>query len=148
MITSFRFFPNAEPKLRDDAMRVLSGLLAADGIMILNNHLRCSGTKMRLRRFRHRVGRKGKERDLHCMSDAEVEQLAARFELSILEIHPLAFVPILREKRPWLPKRMISWIERWSLGRPWLDGFANMRIYVLGHKARADSSVGQTLPAQ
>lgn len=131
LITAFRFFPNAEPVLRNDVMRELVGLLAKDGILILNNHLRCNGTKMRLRRAISRLTGKGTDRDLHCMSDADVEELADRFGLSILEVHTLAVVPVLKEKRPLIPRWLLSSIERWASDRPLVAHFANTRIYVL-----------------
>jgi SAM-dependent methyltransferase len=131
LITAFRFFPNAEPALRNDVMRELVGLLANDGILILNNHLRCAGTKMRLRRAIRRLAGKGTDRDLHCMSDAEVEALADRFGLSILEVHTLAVVPILKEKRPLIPRWLLSSIERWASDRAFVARLANTRIYVL-----------------
>jgi len=131
VITAFRFFPNAEPALRDDILRELVRLLAKDGILILNNHLRCNGTKMRLRRVMGRLTGKNKERDLHCMSDSEVEALAVRFGLSILEEHTLAIVPVLKEKRPLFPRWLLSSIERWASDRVLVGRFANTKIYVL-----------------
>ena len=140
MITAFRFFPNAEPTLRDEVMRELVGLLADDGILIFNNHLRCQGSRMRLRRFRKRFLGRGKERDLHCMTDDEVDSLALRFGLSILEIHSLAIIPVLKEKRPLIPKRLIEVIERWAVDRSSVAAHANTRIYVLSPKRGAMSS--------
>jgi len=134
LITAFRFFPNAEPSLRDEVMRELVNLLADDGILVLNNHLRCSGSKQRLRRAIRRVTKRGKDKDLHCMSDAEVEVLAERFGLSIVEIHPLAVLPVLKEKRPVLPRLLISGIERWAARNALLENLANNRIYVLQHR--------------
>jgi hypothetical protein len=135
LITAFRFFPNAEPSLREEVMQKLVSLLAKDGILVLNNHLRCSGSKLRLRRAIHRFAKRGKDKDLHCMSDAEVEALAERFGLSIVEIHPLAVLPVLKEKRPILPRSLISGIERWAARNSLLTNLANNRIYVLEHRA-------------
>ena len=132
LITAFRFFPNAEPSLRGEVMRELVPLLADNGILVLNNHLRCSGSKLRLRRLIRRISKKDK--DLHCMSDAEVEVLAERFNLSITEIHPLAVLPVLREKKPLLPAKLIAAVERWMTGNSWLASLANSRIYVLQHQ--------------
>jgi len=131
LITVFRFFPNAEPDLRDDVMRELVALLANGGILILNNHLRCQGTKMRLRRAISRLTGRGRERNLHCMSDQEVEVLADRFGLLVLEIHTLAVIPILKEKRPLFPGWLLSLIERWASDRALVARFANTKIYVL-----------------
>ena len=86
---------------------------------------------MRLRRAIRRLTGKGTDRDLHCMSDADVEELADRFGLSILEVHTLAVVPVLKEKRPLIPRWLLSSIERWASDRPLAAHFANTRIYVL-----------------
>jgi len=139
LITAFRFFPNAEPALRDEVMRELVTLLADDGILILNNHLRCSGSKQRLRRAIRGFAKWGKDKDLHCMSDAEVEALAERFGLSIVEIHPLAVLPVLKEKKPILPGSLISAIEGWAARNSWLANLANNRIYVLQHRTAGGS---------
>ena len=131
LITAFRFFPNAEPALRDDVMRELVGLLADNGIVVFNNHLRCTGSRMRLRRFLRRAFGRGNDRDLHCMSDADVDSLAKRFGLSIVEVHSLAVLPVLKEKRPLIPKMLIRWIEQWAVDRESVADAANTRIYVL-----------------
>lgn len=69
------------------------------------------------------------------MSDAEVEALAERFGLSIVEIHPLAVLPVLKEKRPIMPRSLISVIEHWAARNSSLANLANNRIYVLQHRA-------------
>ena len=38
IVTAFRFFPNAEPKLRKKAFKFISSHLTEDGIFIFNNH--------------------------------------------------------------------------------------------------------------
>lgn len=136
LITAFRFFPNAEPQLRDEVMQELVSRLSANGVLIFNNHIRCTGSKLRLRRFLLRWFGKGRGKIFHCMSDQEVAELAERFGLKILEEHSLAFLPVLKEKRPLLPRSFLRGLERTALGRPGLAGYANMRIYVLGHQSR------------
>jgi SAM-dependent methyltransferase len=131
LITAFRFFPNAEPQLRDEVMRELAGRLSEDGILILNNHLRCVGSKLRLRRLLLRLFGRGRGKVFHCMSDEEVTTLAERFGLAIAEEHSLAMLPVLKEKRPGLPRAILCWLEHAALRWPALRRFANLRIYVL-----------------
>ncbi len=38
LITAFRFFPNAEPELRKDALKKIFKLLKDDGLLVINNH--------------------------------------------------------------------------------------------------------------
>lgn len=51
LITAFRFFPNAEWKLRDDAMAKLVQLLAPDGVIVFNNHIRKGSLRFAFRRL-------------------------------------------------------------------------------------------------
>lgn len=51
MITAFRFFPNAEPELRNVAMNALVSLMAPGGRLVLNNHLNESSTVFRVLRL-------------------------------------------------------------------------------------------------
>jgi len=145
LITAFRFFPNAEPALREDVMHELAGQLTRDGILVLNNHLRCSGTKMRLRRLVRRFRSKDNERDFHCMSDLEVEALASRCGLEVTEVHSLAIVPVLSEKRPLLPRWLLAKVESWASDRASVARLANTSIYVLrlaGAPQELDDGVG------
>ena len=50
VITAFRFFANAEPALRDEAMALLARHLAPDGLLIFNNHRHAGIVTRRLRR--------------------------------------------------------------------------------------------------
>lgn len=131
LITAFRFFPNAEHALRDSAMAKLASLLASDGLLIFNNHLRCTGTTMRARRVLQRLGRPQTERRLHCMSDSEVEQLVATHGLHIVERHHLALMPVLKEKRSFLPQAVLTRIEEWAADNARFDRFFNTKIYVV-----------------
>ena len=55
-----------------------------------------------------------------------------RFGLSVLEVHTLAVIPVLKEKRPLFPAWLLSLIERWASDRALVARFANTKIYVLG----------------
>ena len=45
LITAFRFFPNAEQQLREDAIKQLASLLREDGLLVFNNH-RSTGSRL------------------------------------------------------------------------------------------------------
>ena len=51
LITAFRFFPNAEPELRKDAIEALYPKLRSGGYFVLNNHQNDSCLPYRLRRL-------------------------------------------------------------------------------------------------
>jgi SAM-dependent methyltransferase len=48
LITAFRFFGNAEPTLRREALRVLRSKLRDDGLLVLNNHRNPSALREKL----------------------------------------------------------------------------------------------------
>ena len=131
LITAFRFFPNAEEPLRDEAMHALTRLLAPEGLLIVNNHLRAEGTKMRLRAGLARLGFGGSARDRHCMRDEEIESLAGKYGLIVLEARELGFVPVLNEKHPGFPRTWLRWIESAANDRTPFRGFGNLKVYAL-----------------
>jgi len=133
MITAFRFFPNAEPALREEAMASLARLLAADGLLVLNNHRRAGSLKHRLRKLQAKVGL-AKPKDLHTMADTEVYDLAARHGLVVVREYTAGVLPVLKERRPLLPATILRPIERWAAGVASLAPFGSHRIYVLGRR--------------
>ena len=69
LITAFRFFPNAEPELREGVFRVLGRHLAPAGVLIFNNHKNRDSLRGRFARLRGRGSATG------TMTHAEVERL-------------------------------------------------------------------------
>jgi predicted TPR repeat methyltransferase len=87
LITAFRFFPNAEPALRQDALHAMVKLLTDDGVVIFNNHQNASSTLRRIGRIF------GKFRG-NSMSDSEVRALIADAGLQIIMRRGLGYLPI------------------------------------------------------
>jgi SAM-dependent methyltransferase len=109
VITAFRFFPNAEPELRRSVFATLARHLAADGVLIFNNHKNRNSLRGRLSRLRRRGSPRG------TMTHQEAEALLAGAGLRILEATPVASLP-LSDKRLWLPVGLVEPVER-MLGR-------------------------------
>lgn len=130
LITAFRFFPNAEPALRHEAMERLCGLLAPGGLLIYNNHLRCGSASLRWEAALRRIGVRRKKKPRHCMSDAEMERLAADHGLAIVESHRIGVLPVLKERRPLLGRRLTRRLERMANRLPALQRLAATRIDV------------------
>ena len=86
LITAFRFFPNAQPSLRNDAMRVLVRHLGEGGRLVFNNHKNLSSVKYRLARLRGRGGFKG-------MSLSEASELSSKNGLEIERSYAMGFTP-------------------------------------------------------
>lgn len=134
IITAFRFFPNAEPELRDAVMAKLSRLLAPGGILIFNNHRRCGSLRHRLHRLLFRLRIKRNRRNLHCMADGEAAALAARHGLIIAERRDFGILPVLNEGRTLLPEPLVRTIEGAAARRSTFASWAGYTIFVLRHK--------------
>jgi SAM-dependent methyltransferase len=125
LITAFRFFPNAEPELRQAVFSVLARHLSPHGVLVFNNHKNRNSLRARIARLRGRGVTRG------TMTHAEVEVLLPQAGLRILEVIPVASLP-LSEKHVFLPVRLVEPMER-MIGRcsP-LAGLAQDIIYVCG----------------
>lgn len=139
LVTAFRFFPNAEPALREEVMARLAQLLADNGRLVINNHLRRGSLKHRLRRALAAIGM-AKRRDLHSMADAEVLQLAARHGLELERRFTAGVLPVLKERRPLLPLSLLRRIERRAAGVAWLAPLCSHCIYVLRRAGRGNTA--------
>ena len=72
------------------------------------------------------------------MSDEEAVKLAARHGLELVTERHLGVLPILRPKRPLLPKAFMRWVEAWAATKPGLARHAAFKIYVFQLAAAAD----------
>jgi hypothetical protein len=87
LITAFRFFPNAQPSLRDEAMEALAGLLSARGVLVINNHLNATASSRRLLRLLRRDAG-------HLMTAPEVAELASAHGLRQVDATGLGVLPL------------------------------------------------------
>lgn len=140
MITAFRFFPNAEPSLRNDAMAKLSMMLAPGGILVFNNHIRTGSSRHRARLQKAKRGKLKSRNDLHCMSDAEATELARAHRLTIVEDRHAGVLPILREKKPGLLRPFLRPIEKIAARVKLLSSLAAYKVYVAQRENRTDPS--------
>lgn len=135
LITAFRFFPNAEPSLRNEAMAKLASMLAPGGIVIFNNHIRAGSARHRARLAKARQGRLKSKNDLHCMSDQEAADLVARHGLTIIDERHAGVLPILKDKKSVMPASVLRSIERMGARTKLLANLAANKIYVASHVA-------------
>ncbi len=135
LITAFRFFPNAEPDLRRAVFRVLTRHLAPRGVLVFNNHKNRNSLRRRISRFLGREVARG------TMTHAEVEALAADAGLRILQVIPLATLP-LSERRSLLPLRLAEPLERRLSGHPRLAGLAQDLIYLCARPEPGRTAAG------
>jgi ubiquinone/menaquinone biosynthesis C-methylase UbiE len=122
LITAFRFFPNAEPELRQAVYSALARHLTPDGILIFNNHKNRDSIRGRVLRLRARDGTVG------TMTHAEVEALLPAAGLRIVEMIPVATLP-LSDKRLLVPIGLAEPLERMMSGWSALTGVAQDILY-------------------
>ena len=103
LITAFRFFPNAQPDLRVQVIRVLVDHLDAGGLLVFNNHKNLSSLRYRLARLIRRGGREG-------MGPGEVRGLIDGAGLEIVRTFGYGFTPASDERR-FLPIPVLRAIE-------------------------------------
>lgn len=122
LITAFRFFPNAQPTLRAEAMRVIVDHLDDDGLAIFNNHMNISSTTFRLARLLRRGGHQG-------MSGAEVSALVDESGLEVIRSYHLCVLPSIgRHMR--LPLTIVRAIESILSRIPLLAPLAENVVFV------------------
>lgn len=83
LATSFRFFGNAQPALRDSVLQVLSSLVRPGGYLIINNHR----NPRSLAALLNRATGGGREMDL---THSKILGLLARHRFRSIEAHPIA----------------------------------------------------------
>ena len=89
LITAFRFFLNAEPQLRSEAMETLAELLDENGYLIFNNHQNSGSPWIRLRYAHYR--KKNPGGIYNVMSIGQMKKLVEGAGLEIVEIYPAGF---------------------------------------------------------
>jgi len=132
LITAFRFFPNAEPSLRLEALASIKKYMKPGAIFIFNNHKNnlCPGHL--ITRLGHSIIRlvtfnqKGRYR---LMSHKEVFKLMSDQGFEILSIYHTGILP--ETERIFFPFRpLVELIEKFAMYVPFLKWFSHNIIYV------------------
>ena len=129
LITAFRFFPNAEPELRYDAMEVLAGHLSPNGYLVFNNHKHDRSFARRVSGWLGRLPTRNHEGGGYVMSDAEVEYLVASMRLRIVRRYPIASLPFT-DLHMLHPVWLLEALERLLTRLPASTRFAQNIVYV------------------
>lgn len=105
VVTAFRFFPNAEADLREQAMAFVAGALRRGGHLVCNNHRNFWSVPYVCGRLvlsrRYTAG----------MTHAAMVRLAARHGLSLVGTHSVGIIP-QSERAAALPWRVVERIEK------------------------------------
>jgi SAM-dependent methyltransferase len=83
LVTSFRFFGNAQPALRDSVLQVLSSLVRPGGYLIINNHRNPRSLAALLNRAT------GGEREMD-LTHSKILALLTKHRFRTVESHPIA----------------------------------------------------------
>lgn len=130
LITTFRFFPNAEPELRDAVMAVLVRHVKPGGLIVFNNHLNSSSLRhmlffhLKRRLFGTALG----EGVAHSMTRQEVRDLASRHGLEIVRTYPIGHLP-MTEKVFLRPRSVLLAIEKFLFKFVGSERFAQYVLY-------------------
>ena len=122
VITAFRFFPNAQPSLRKEAIEALAPLLSDHGVIIFNNHLNDRSTTRRLQRLARRpLG--------HAMSRDEIDQLCAWGGLQVQASVGLGILPDFGDSKAW--NRAFVRLDRHVYKNPFMRELCENQIFLL-----------------
>ena len=110
LITAYRFFPNAEPSLRREALSVLVRHLEPEGILIFNNHLNRGSLVRRIAVASGRTGSTQQEEAKYGMSSREAHELVTAAGLTVEQEHPLAILPFT-DRFMFRPAAMLEKLE-------------------------------------
>ena len=103
LVTAFRFFPNAEPDLRDNAMNFISKHLSEDGCLIFNNHKNFWSLPFFFKRLTFRS-------DGFGMTHKEVEKIVKKYNLKIIDYYSCGLF-FESEKGRFVPWRLLEKLE-------------------------------------
>ena len=109
LVTAFRFFLNAQPKLRTAALTVIKSSLLRGGHLIVNVHMVDSSPMGRLYSFLRRLGFKSVHK---TMSRREMRELLENEGFEVIGEYPYGFLPRLGRVSPRLSERLVGRYER------------------------------------
>jgi SAM-dependent methyltransferase len=96
LVTAFRFFLNADAKLRDETVAAISKSLKDGGYLIFNIHMNAGSCAERLHRVYHKVKSNAGLR-MGAMSVAEACELARLHHLEVVRMDHFGIVPVFRQ---------------------------------------------------
>jgi SAM-dependent methyltransferase len=123
LITAFRFFLNAEPSLRDDALRVLVPKLAPDGVFIFNIHGNSFSYRIFIVVWYALFGR-----HLNHVSHLGIRRMIKSHGIKIVRMYGFGIVPKVLYR--FLPKRLLYSLDRMFAKIPVLKFFSYNLIFV------------------
>jgi SAM-dependent methyltransferase len=99
LITSFRFFLNAQPDLRRAVAKQLASLMTEDGHLVFNNHNNTTSIANVIAVGVHLLKHRKRPR-WNQMSTGEVKRLLSEFDLEVVKVYNYATFPVYDEAKP------------------------------------------------
>lgn len=127
LITAFRFFPNAEPQLRLEAIDALAWHLSHDGLFVFNNHRNQSCPLFGLARL---LGR-----PLHTMHNQEVDALLDAAGFEIVKTYAFGALPAHDRYPMWIPAKAHELVDQQVNRLGWGRTLCQDTIFVCRKKA-------------
>lgn len=124
-ISMFRFILNAQPDLRESALRWVRSAIAPDGFLIVNNHMNTWSVAGLATWLANRLT----GRTLNYLSDRQAVELLRRCGFEVIRSYGFRFLPSWRGHLI-LPRKLLLKMERVLSGCHLLRRLAKDRIYV------------------
>tara|TARA_B100000941_G_C28454144_1_gene526837 strand:- start:248 stop:1069 length:822 start_codon:yes stop_codon:yes gene_type:complete len=103
LVTAFRFFPNAEPHLREAAMKFISINMKEGGYLIINNHKNFWSLPFILKRLTFRS-------DGFGMTHTEIKSIVEKYNLKIIDYYSCGVI-FEAEKSKLIPWKLFENLE-------------------------------------
>lgn len=128
LITTFRFFLNAQPELREAVIKILANLLSEDGYLVFNIHMNEGSTAERMRHLYNWIKHRP-EGSYHTMSRQHVIEMVEKAGLQLVRTYHFGLIPIVNEKSRF-PEHFFGFIEETGSKIPYLESPSRYVIYV------------------
>ena len=132
MITSFRFFLNAQKELRYEVMEKLASLLDDDGFVVFNIHNNTSSITNRISKL-YMLIKYRKKMPVKEMSISEVKEMLDTYGLEVHALYNYATYPIFNEKKNF-STRLVKTVDSFFSSVVKLPSLSRYIIYVAKKK--------------
>lgn len=123
VITAFRFFPNAEPELRSDAIKSMKSHLKHNGILVFNNHLNSTASVFALMRLFNKPFAR------EAVAESELISLINENGFEVVGKYHVGVLPVVDKVNPF-PTWFLRVVEGFLGSFQFFDRFAQNVIYV------------------
>lgn len=128
LITSFRFFLNADPSLRENTFKLIKSKLSENGLLIFNNH----GNRKSLRHFIKYIKTINKYEIFNELSHEEIMDLLDKHGFHLIDTYPINYFPKIVIKL--FPIKVVDFLNSCAISLNVIEMNAIQIIYVCRRK--------------